>query len=163
MPAWPHGIIEWRVTMIHDFRIAGDGSMFVQHRPKGTGKWRRWTQIRPSKIHGMGLFADRTFRNGEVIGMCDGLGLDPDPTCVTAYKLQNNSSMVLNLTNGRVIDCAYGQSGLMQFAKHYADYVMTRSENSTPKKDYGNAVLVGEGQMVAFKPIHVNEEILFYY
>ena len=74
---------EWRAT------TDGSGAVLVQRRVGG--RWCRWTQVRPSPVHGRGLFADRAFRPGDEIGWYDGLELHP--ACVPDYE----SSMVMEL------------------------------------------------------------------
>eukprot|EP00747_Dinoflagellata_sp_TGD_P031378 gnl/TRDRNA2_/TRDRNA2_135237_c1_seq1.p1 gnl/TRDRNA2_/TRDRNA2_135237_c1~~gnl/TRDRNA2_/TRDRNA2_135237_c1_seq1.p1 ORF type:complete len:342 (+),score=29.43 gnl/TRDRNA2_/TRDRNA2_135237_c1_seq1:56-1027(+) len=138
--SWSDAALQvWRLTMVAGSH--GKKVMAVQHRPTGHDQWLRWTQVRPSTVHGLGLFADRAFCTGDLIGIYDGLELDP--ASIRAYE----SDMMVKLATGRVVDGRYGKAGLVQFANY----------NSS----HPNAQMLVNGSMLALRPILDGEEILW--
>ena len=112
--------------------------------------WVPWTEVAPSPLHGLGVFAARRFRAGELVAVYDGAELDP--SCVPDLR----STMVMCLVSSadgsrRYVDGRFGgQQGMAQYINHAAG-------------GEANAECGLDWRIVALRTIQRGSEILYDY
>ena len=91
------------------------GQTRVQHRLPGSTQWVDWVTVKPSPLGGKGVFADRTFHTGDVIGTyCGKIIGKQSSSSVRDRVRQSHSTMIIQLGDVFVDGAHEPQSAAVQ-------------------------------------------------